>query len=175
MHIVGKNKENDVNGKARRAGRLHLAATAAIMVLIFVHSAMPADMSSAESGILVGLLFRLFEGDPERTSFFVRKCAHFTEYLVLGFSLGFTVDDFVGMPETGGGKAKSLSLAWGIGALYACTDEFHQRFVSGRSPELRDVGIDFCGACLGIGIYFAGAAIHKRIQIHRKKSEPQTE
>ena len=79
MHIVGKNKENDVNGKARRAGRLHLAATAAIMVLIFVHSAMPADMSSAESGILVGLLFRLFEGDPERTSFFVRKCAHFTE------------------------------------------------------------------------------------------------
>lgn len=164
MHIVGKNKENDVNGKARRAGRLHLAATAAIMVLIFVHSAMPADMSSAESGILVGLLFRLFEGDPERTSFFVRKCAHFTEYLVLGLSLGFTVDDFVGMPETGGGKAKSLSLAWVIGALYACTDEFHQRFVPGRSGELRDVGIDCCGVLTGVLLYTAYRHLKNRQQ-----------
>ena len=164
MHIVGKNKENDVNGKARGAWRLHLAATAAIMVLIFVHSAMPADMSSAESGILVGILFRLFEGDSERTSFFVRKCAHFTEYLVLGFSLGFTVDDFVGMPETGGGKAKSLSLAWGIGALYACTDEFHQRFVPGRSGELRDVGIDCCGVLTGVLLYTAYRLLKNRQQ-----------
>ena len=75
-----------------------------------------------------------------------------------------TVDDFVGMPETGGGKAKSLSLAWGIGALYACTDEFHQRFVPGRSGELRDVGIDCCGVLTGVLLYTAYRHLKNRQQ-----------
>jgi VanZ family protein len=33
--------------------------------------------------------------------------------------------------------------------LYAFTDEFHQVFVSSRSPSLRDVGIDALGAMTG--------------------------
>lgn len=30
--------------------------------------------------------------------------------------------------------------------FYACSDEFHQSFVPGRSPALRDVGFDMVGA-----------------------------
>ncbi len=168
MLIVEKNNDTHrdpgVSGRARSARRLHLAVTAAIMVLIFVHSAMPADLSSAESGILVGLVLHLLGGDPERTSFFVRKCAHFTEYLVLGFSLGLTVDDFIGVPQTGGGKAKNLLAAWGVGTLYACTDEFHQIYVPGRSGELRDVGIDCCGVLTGVLLYTAYRHLKSRQQ-----------
>jgi VanZ family protein len=33
---------------------------------------------------------------------------------------------------------------------FALTDEFHQRFIAGRSASLRDVGIDFLGAVIAI-------------------------
>lgn len=39
-----------------------------------------------------------------------------------------------------------------IGFLYACSDEFHQRFVPGRSGEFRDVVIDTAGVLIGIAI-----------------------
>ncbi len=42
-------------------------------------------------------------------------------------------------------------LAWGLAVLYACTDEFHQRFVPGRGASLWDVGVDAMGAALALG------------------------
>ena len=36
-----------------------------------------------------------------------------------------------------------------FGILYASSDEFHQSFVGGRSPEVRDVCIDTCGILFG--------------------------
>ena len=36
-----------------------------------------------------------------------------------------------------------------FGILYASSDEFHQSFVGGRSPEVRDVCIDSCGVLFG--------------------------
>ena len=38
--------------------------------------------------------------------------------------------------------------------IYACTDEFHQLFVMGRSCEMRDVLIDTLGSFVGILIYY---------------------
>ena len=38
--------------------------------------------------------------------------------------------------------------------IYACTDEFHQLFVMGRSCEIRDVLIDTLGSFVGILIYY---------------------
>jgi VanZ family protein len=34
--------------------------------------------------------------------------------------------------------------------LYAAGDEFHQSFIPGRGPQIRDVCIDFAGALTGI-------------------------
>jgi VanZ family protein len=37
-------------------------------------------------------------------------------------------------------------------ALYAASDEFHQRFTPGRTASFRDVGIDVTGGLMGIAV-----------------------
>ena len=52
-----------------------------------------------------------------------------------------------------GGAAKirrELLIPWGIAALYAVTDEFHQLFVPGRSGQFSDVVLDSAGALAGL-------------------------
>lgn len=47
--------------------------------------------------------------------------------------------------------------------LYAVSDEFHQRFVPGRSSEVRDVMIDTTAGVVGVGIYaLVEARLRKR-------------
>ena len=41
-------------------------------------------------------------------------------------------------------------LSWGLAVVYALTDEYHQRFVPGRSGTVVDVGIDGVGAGLAM-------------------------
>src|SRR3954466_11799321 len=43
---------------------------------------------------------------------------------------------------------RALWLAWGIATAYAMTDEFHQRFVTGRHSTWVDVAIDSMGAAI---------------------------
>ena len=42
-----------------------------------------------------------------------------------------------------------VGAAWLIATVYGATDEFHQRFVPGRTPELRDLSADALGALIG--------------------------
>ena len=56
------------------------------MTFIFVQSALPGDLSSNESNFIVQILVAVLDVDAESVGFAVRKCAHFTEYLVLGGS-----------------------------------------------------------------------------------------
>ena len=78
--------------------------------------------------------------------FIVRKLAHFTEYAILGLSLLLHIAQI----------QKKIMVripwlwAWGIGTLYAATDEFHQGFVAGRGPSVRDVTIDSAGVIAGV-------------------------
>ena len=67
--------------------KTYFVLTIAVMLLIFIHSAMPADLSSEESGFFVSLITRVIPADPELTTFFIRKTAHFLEYLFLGFCI----------------------------------------------------------------------------------------
>ncbi len=62
---------------------------------------------------------------------------------------------------TGGGKASRVRVLSAIlmAALYAATDEFHQRFTPGRTPSVSDVGVDTVGAILGATL---SAWIHAR-------------
>ena len=61
----------------------------------------------------------------------LRKCAHITEYAILGFLL----------MRAFGRPAPALAL----GALYAASDEVHQHFVRGRHGAWYDVVIDTVG------------------------------
>ncbi len=163
------------NEGTEKRRKIHLWCSIAVMVLIFVHSAMPADLSSAESGFIVDFLMKrfaaLFGNNPETASFVVRKCAHFLEYTLLGFCFTLTAADYRpvlrepgidsdsnpgGDPgrdpggNPGGAPIISVLIPWAAGTLYAVTDEFHQRFVPGRSCELRDMCIDSCGVAAGV-------------------------
>lgn len=71
----------------------------------------------------------------------VRKCAHATEYAILGILVYFIVKD---------PNRRWLWIAWIVCILYASSDEFHQLFVPGRSGQISDVCLDSCGALVGI-------------------------
>ena len=45
---------------------------------------------------------------------------------------------------------KAIIIAFLCTFLYACSDEFHQLFIPGRSGEFRDVMIDSTGGIIGI-------------------------
>ena len=149
-------KKSDTNSKIH----IHALVTVIIMIFIFVQSALPSDLSQQESGVIVSFLSNFLWTDSELLSFVVRKCAHFAEYTLLGWSLALTVADYLerlrGAQPGGSNRAKpgdlrgaQLMAPWMIGTAYAVTDEIHQYFVPGRSCEIRDVVIDSCGVLVG--------------------------
>jgi VanZ family protein len=78
--------------------------------------------------------------------FFVRKAAHFTEFLVLTLLLLWTIPD-------NWGRKRAAFAALSIAVFYAMTDEFHQSFIPNRTPALFDVGVDAAGSLLGLMMY----------------------
>lgn len=79
-----------------------------------------------------------------RIEYPVRKLAHMTEYFILAMavSLPFYVYGLRGFP---------LMIVAGLICVgFACGDEYHQSFVAGRGPSVRDVGIDSIGVFAGI-------------------------
>ena len=65
----------------------------------------------------------------------LRKCAHVTEYAILGFLLLRAL-----------GRELPALL---VGIAYAATDELHQHFVAGRHASPVDVLIDTVGLVIG--------------------------
>ena len=72
----------------------------------------------------------------------IRMCAHFAEFAVLGLLLFLCLK----------GVRHIVSMPWIVGTIYAVTDEIHQYFVPGRACELTDVIIDSIGVVCGIMI-----------------------
>ena len=128
------------------------ALCAGWMALIFIMSAMPGDVSGAQSGTVVRILLAVHEalfGHAELSAqalstleFLVRKAAHMTEYAVLALLLAHA------LRLSGAKHPARLALLLSLG--YAASDEFHQSFVSGRGPSPVDVMIDTSGAALAL-------------------------
>ena len=133
---------------------IFLIITIALMLVIFIHSAMSASVSSAESSVLERMVAGVLHTDPDNVTYAVRKCAHFVEYLVLGLFLMLTARS---VPEGGSPSRRGhrFWIAWLIGLAYAVSDEVHQLFVPGRSCEVRDVCIDAAGVLCGVLIVWA--------------------
>lgn len=108
-----------------------------MMILIFWFSHQNGEESLKQSNFI----FQYLKDFLEIFNLDVRKLAHFTIYLILGSSyfLGFKALD-----------KKSALISIILTFLYACTDEFHQSFVPGRGPALKDVFIDTLGGSLGV-------------------------
>ena len=74
----------------------------------------------------------------------VRKCAHFTEFALLGISLRLCLESW-----RGSGKNNGLP-SWGGGTGYAALDELHQLMVDGRSGQWTDILLDSAGVFCGV-------------------------
>lgn len=68
--------------------------------------------------------------------------AHFVEYAVLAGLIMWTL-----LPERG--DLASAALAVALAVLYGLSDELHQAFVPGRTPDPADVLVDLIGAVFG--------------------------
>lgn len=72
-----------------------------------------------------------------------RKLIHAADYALLCFLWWRAL-------RTRMARAAALASAWGIAALYAISDEYHQTFVTGRHGSWVDVTIDSLGAGLAV-------------------------
>jgi len=79
--------------------------------------------------------------------FMVKKGGHLTGYALLGIAL------LRGLTSGGAASRRQALLASVLAALYAFTDEFHQRFTPGRSASIADVAIDTLGAAFGLLVW----------------------
>jgi len=70
--------------------------------------------------------------------------AHFAEYAVLAALLWLALR---GTPAL---ARYAAPFAVAIAVLYAVSDEFHQSFVPGRYPDVRDVLVDAAGALVAV-------------------------
>ncbi len=119
--------------------------------VIFGMSLQPAEISSDLSGGLFGWITdhvfpviweAMSEKELQMWHTVLRKCAHFTEYLVLGMFWRVTL---------AGAKCRQKGLtSLGACTVTAAADELLQRFVPGRFGYWKDVLIDSAGAFTGI-------------------------
>jgi len=78
----------------------------------------------------------------------IRKCAHFTIYLVLG------VLSYSCFLEYSFSTRKTVLLSITFCIFYAISDEVHQLFISGRGGRVFDVVIDSLGSITGTFVYY---------------------
>ena len=116
------------------------------MGFIFYMSHQPAKISSAQSDNVVHIIKKVSKSEEIENninSFIVRKGAHMFLFCVLGIL-------FFGSAYNGDNILKYVFIALLLAFLYACSDEYHQTFVVGRSGQFKDVLIDFSGAFIGV-------------------------
>ena len=147
-----------------------------IMLIIFNFSSKPAVVSGESSLMISDQIMRIYEKISDVhyneairmdklsiLDHYVRKAAHVTEYAILAA----TVTLPLWLRKRKGFRLWSLSVL--ITAGYAATDEIHQKFVPGRSGELKDVLIDSAGAALGAYVFIIAATALTRHKIKQNR------
>lgn len=134
---------------------VYIILTILWLFVIFFFSSQNGDVSKnltiGSIGKVVGDSTQVVDQKEESKEMFieslikpVRKSAHAIEYFILGILIFLLLKEF------------PISLKWlMIGSLifcvfYACTDEFHQLFIPGRTARLFDIMIDGMGSAAGI-------------------------
>ena len=158
--------QNNLSAKAQTTLRLFFTVClVATLIFIFANSADTADISGGKSEDVVAFINSLLQkiAVPVRvTEHIVRKAAHFSEYMLLGFWVWLTAWAYTVRPLR--------HLAWMLffGLLIPVTDETLQLFVPGRAGQVSDVLIDFCGVLCGL---LAGALACRLAAALRRKRQ----
>lgn len=122
-----------------------------LLCLMWFFSAQNGEDSGRMSGRVLDLLLKLWGREVsyatrEYLAFFVRKAAHFTLFLCLGFLSALAI----GSPK----RPLQAFIALPACALCAFVDEAHQYFVAQRAAQLKDCMIDISGALCGVLLAF---------------------
>ena len=146
------------------------------MAFIFYKTAKPAQQSSQVSGQFIRSVaaavtpdFSALSEDEqdavvESFQHVVRKGAHFSIYLLLGVLCLLAMLTHRVKPGV------RIGISLGICLLYAASDELHQLFIDGRSGQVSDVLLDFCGSAAGVLLTAGLAALVCRHL--RKRTSP---
>lgn len=161
------------NGKRIAARVILTVLTLGVMIMIFVFSSEDGAASNETSGIVTRTVLKIarpdYEQQPENiqneifqtVQFFVRKTAHFTEYLMLGFLLRLCLESWFAY--------RHLTLWSWLGAtVYAGTDELHQLIGGERTAMWQDVALDGVGAFAGVLFAFVVVILLYRHEERRK-------
>ena len=106
----------------------------------------------------------------QKIHFYVRKMGHVTEYFILAVTVSFPSYVY---------RLRGIWLVLVAGAFCvsaAALDEYHQSFVAGRGPSVRDVGIDSIGIIIGITVvrivcFIGRVTIFRPLSRRRKKDD----
>ncbi len=145
------------------------------MIVIFLLSGTPAKQSTKESrGIIRGFIesgvkttnyLGITDKHPNESNItkyvkrvdpIFRKCMHASVYFILALLV------FNACYQTGIRGWKLYIYAITFSFLYACTDEYHQTFVKGRSGEVKDVLIDTLGSIFSMFLAYCCSRIKKK-------------
>jgi VanZ family protein len=124
------------------------------------------------SPFIVPFLLWLKPGMTQQTIWvivvFMRHCAHVGEYAVLALLMWRALRWGISVSM----RTPALCAVVLLGcAVFAASDEFHQRFVKSRTPSVRDVFLDIGGASLGLLI--ATSFANRRPKTSRTSTQSQ--
>ena len=123
------------------------AASALWTAFLFYLAAQNGEESGALSGRFLQIALRILPGLEnyrDMVSTVIRKSAHFGGFMIEGALIA------AAMKRTR--RRIWFRISAPLCALLAVLNEITQLFSGGRSCEVRDMLIDFCGALLGMGV-----------------------
>lgn len=130
-----------------------LTFVVSLIGLAYYFSSQPAVISKVQSGNVLEIFKAM--GFENMSMHFVRKLAHFTLFGTIGGAFALALSfKFAGFHLFG--------LSYAFGSLAGALDEFHQMFVPGRGPQIKDVMIDSAGAFVGAFVICTIVYIYKR-------------
>lgn len=167
-HAIGRSRarvagtDGRFQTRAHRGGRLWRYGPL-VAWMAFVLFASTANFSASNtSRIIRPLLLWLFPNITEPTllqvHFFVRKCAHFTEYALLALlaARAFRTSSLSAL-------RRSWWLAsFALVAVVALTDEYHQSFLPSRTGTIYDSLLDMTGGATALAVLALWLAVRRR-------------
>ncbi len=119
-------------------------------VIIFLLSNATGDKSTRDSERIISKIYnkithnRLKTQTLEKLNIILRKCMHAVVFCILEILIFLCLRTF-GVHNW---KLSIMSIV--LASLYACSDEFHKKFVEGRHCDFIEVLIDIVGAFIGV-------------------------
>ena len=157
---------NALENRHRRRLLLYAVLWLLIMIVIFCMSAEDGEKSGEMSSMFLvtwfGKLLKalLPSSVSDNAEYLVRKMAHMFEYFCLGCSSCLLAYEVLLNRKSRLGKAVAFAFVWGF--LYACSDEWHQTFVSERAGLFTDVLIDSIGTLCALLLFTCVHLLAKR-------------